>query len=110
MESTRTPDKWMLLQITGTHPHYRLFASWHKDSQWRMNTGVVGVSAVEGGWLVESYEGVNYLCKTDGYGATEFGWDVARAFEEHSGGRMEIITQCPADLASTDWQITRPIL
>ena len=42
-----TPDGWMIVKITGTNPHYRVFGSWRggylSGDSWRMNSGIISV-------------------------------------------------------------------
>ena len=55
-----TPDGWMIVKITGTNPHYRVFGSWRggylSGDSWRMNSGIISVKEDGEKLLVKSEE------------------------------------------------------
>ena len=76
------PDRWCILRID--RDTYKVFACWqggYLDSDsWKMNSGIVKVTMVEGHYEFEGHSGNIYSCQQDLYGLTGYGADVLNSF------------------------------
>jgi hypothetical protein len=104
-----TPDKWAIVKITGTDPHYRVFGSWSggylDGDSWRMNSGVVAVEEDGDYYFFKGHSGSTYQCHKSMYGFNAYGAGVAQDLCERSGGNMEILQEQP-DILDMDWIIS----
>jgi hypothetical protein len=105
--NTYTPDKWLLVQINGTDPHYRVLGSWSggylDGDSWRMNSGITRVEEDEDYFYFHGYSGSVYQCHKEMYGATVYGWGVARGLEEREYGTFLIVEEMPSDIMKMEW-------
>ena len=96
------PDKWLLFKIEGTDPHYRVFGSWSggylDGDSWRMNSGIVRVEESENHYLFHGYSGSVYKCHKEMYGATLYGWGIAKDFEEKANNTLSILKDIPDNI------------
>jgi hypothetical protein len=77
------PDRWLVIKIT---PHddspvvYKIFATWYGSylgsSSWRMNSGIVSVTAENEAYIFTGYSGSQYHCHKNNYGNTGYGAGV----------------------------------
>lgn len=90
------PDKWIMVEIKGTDPHYRIFASWSGgylgSDEWRLNSGVVEVEDGDTHWLFHGHTGSVYKCSKKMYGVTAYGWGVLNSMIERSDGTMKALS------------------
>jgi len=97
-----TPDKWMLVRITGTDPHWRIFASWYggylSGDSWRLNSGVTSVEDKDEWYDFHGHSGSLYRCSKTGYGISMYGMSVLEDLVEKSGGHMEAIWEEPKNI------------
>ena len=108
------PDRWMLVKISGTDPHYRVFGSWSggylDGDSWRLNSGVV--KCVESETYPDRYEfighsGSKYICHKETYGIKSlYNNGVLYDYCERSHGTMEVVEEMPEDLINFDWIIS----
>lgn len=107
--STYTPDKWLLVKITGTDPHYRVFGSWYGDfvngDSYRLNSGIKSVTQDGNNYIFHGATGSEYICHREMYGAHMYGMSVLDRLVKNSGDKMEIIYQCPQNILNMDWII-----
>lgn len=100
------PDKWMLIQITGRDPHYRVFGSWSGgylgSDSWRMNSGIVAVKQVGDYYFFMGHTGSVYRCHKDMYGANVYGYGVLKQYEHDT---FKPLNEPPEDLLNFDWII-----
>lgn len=103
------PDKWLLVKINGTDPHYRIFGSWYGGymggDSYRMNSGITGVDEVGDFYVFKGSSGSLYSCQKEMYGAHMYGMSVLNRLVENSQQKMEIIYDLPKDLLRMDWII-----
>ena len=103
------PNKWLLVKITGTDPHYRVLGSWYggyvNGDSYRLNSGITSVEEEDDYYIFTGFSGSTYFCNKQNYGAHAYGMSVIKRLEENSGGKMEIIYECPKDLLNMDWII-----
>ncbi len=103
------PDKWLLVKITGTDPHYRVFGSWYggylDGDSYRMNSGITGVEEAGEFYIFKGVTGSMYSCHKETYGAHTYGMSVLNRLVENSQQKMEIIYDVPKDLLNMDWII-----
>tara|TARA_B110000902_G_scaffold3309_1_gene3720 strand:- start:5358 stop:5699 length:342 start_codon:yes stop_codon:yes gene_type:complete len=101
------PDKWMLIKIGGTDPHYRVFGSWSggyaSSDSWRMNSGITKVTEDERNFYFNGHSGSIYVCYKGMYGANVYGHGVAAGYED--GTLFRIIKEEPKDIMNIDWII-----
>lgn len=105
------PDGWRLIEITGTDPHYRIFASWSGGylggDRWRLNSGILSVEEDSEFYYFYGYSRSIYKCHKESYGISNaYGIGVLANLIENSGGKMHIIEDCP-DVMNMDWKIGR---
>jgi hypothetical protein len=105
-----TPDGWMIVKITGTNPHYRVFGSWRggylSGDSWRMNSGIISVKEDgENYYVFEGHSGSKYYCHKEGYGRIgPYNSGVLGEYVNKSGGHMEGLKDMP-DIMNMDWII-----
>jgi hypothetical protein len=94
------PDKWMLIKITGTDPHYRVFGSWYGGyvgaDEWRMNSGITQLIEEDDHYLFIGSSGSTYACHKDMYGANVYGMGVARTYEKKMEPNFIILDEVDA--------------
>lgn len=102
------PDHWMLIQIKGDDPHYRVFGSWSggylDGDSWRVNSGITSVKQVGDYYFFMGHSGSVYRCHKDMYGANVYGWSVAQDLANTSGNSIYLMDE-PEDLLNFDWII-----
>lgn len=102
------PDKWMIVKITGSDPHYRVFGSWYGgyagSDSWRMNSGITSVTQDEDYFIFHGFSGSTYHCHKDTYGASSYGYGIATDYAKRSDGKFEIIEDMP-DIMNMNWII-----
>ena len=83
-----TPDKWMLVRITGTDPHWRIFATWYGgylgSDSWRLNSGVTSVEDKDEWYDFHGHSGSLYRCHKESYGVSSYGQSVLTGLVEKS--------------------------
>lgn len=84
-----TPDGWVLVQITGTDPHWRVFAGWRggylTGDAWRLNSGITEVKEDNLFYYFFGHTGSIYACHKKGYGHLgSYNYGVLKGYEsEH---------------------------
>lgn len=100
-----TPDKWILIKISGDSPHYRVFGSWYGGylgaDSWRMNSGITKCSFDGENYIFEGSSGSKYVCYKDAYGASMYGWSVIGSFEKRDE-RIKSM-EFPETILDIDW-------
>lgn len=107
--STYNPHNWALVKITGTDPHYRVFATWRggyaDGDRWKLNSGITEVEEDETYYYFHGYSGSVYMCHKKCYGNLGmYGYGVISDYCERSQGTMELIEEMP-DVMLMDWII-----
>lgn len=101
-----SPDKWLLVEIGGTDPHYRVFGSWSggylDGDEWRLNSGITRVEEDETHYYFYGGSGSCYKCNKEMYGATGYGWGVIQGFVDEN--RLTIMEK-PDNIMDMDWII-----
>lgn len=111
MSSYYTPDKWMLIKITGKDPHYRVFGSWYGgyggSDSWRMNSGITSMIEEDDRYLFIGSSGSTYVCHKNTYGASSYGMGVARGYEEKLEPHFQILDEVDATnvIDANNWNI-----
>ncbi len=102
-----TPDKWLLVKIGGTDPHYRVFGSWGggytSGDSWRLNSGITRVEEDEKYYYFYGGSGSCYACNKNMYGATAYGWGVIQGYVDED--RFTIMEK-PDNIMDMDWIIS----
>jgi len=73
--TTYIPDGWVVVKLSGTDPHYRIFGSWRgnwftEPDRWKLNSGIVKCSWDERSevYKFDGYSGSIYYCNKSTYG------------------------------------------
>lgn len=103
------PDGWVLVKITGTDPHYRVFGSWiggyAQSDSWRLNSGITDVEEDDKYYYFKGFSGSCYKCNKSTYGELAmYNSGVINDYCNVSGGTMSIIQEMP-DIMNMDWII-----
>lgn len=104
------PDGWVLVKITGTDPHYRVFGSWRGSfldgDSWRMNSGIVSAKLEGDHYLFKSTSGSVYSCHKKGYGELgAYAGGVLNDYVENSSGTLQCLCEMPENVLEIDWLI-----
>jgi hypothetical protein len=93
--SSYTPDRWAIIKINGTDPHYRIFGTWiggylNGDS-WRLNSGIVKVEEDTDNdcYMFYGSSGSVYCCFKNNYGFTGWSYGVAENIAASNGELLE---------------------
>jgi hypothetical protein len=92
-----SPDKWMLIEIKGIDPHYRVFGVWYggylDGDSWRLNSGIIAVEEDDNYYYFYGNTGSVYRCHKESYGSNTYGWSVAQRMAERSGTTMYLMDE-----------------
>lgn len=106
------PENWVLVKITGTDPHYRIFAGWRggfaSGDSWKLNSGVTSVTqnAKSNFYEFKGASGSVYHCHPNCYGISGlYNNGVLDDICKRSGGHAERIDEMPNDILTMDWII-----
>ena len=107
--SAYNPDNWVIVKITGTDPHYRVFGSWRggyiQGDSWRMNSGIVSVEEDGDYYIFKGHSGSTYSCHKKCYGNLgPWNDSVVAGYVNNSGGHLEVLLEMP-DVMNIDWII-----
>jgi hypothetical protein len=106
------PDRWKIVKITGTSPHYRVFGSWYGgftgSDSWRMNSGIESVTEEDGVYVFKGQTGSEYFCKKTAYGASSYGASIISRYVNLGEGSFESLDEMP-DVMNMNWQLTKEI-
>lgn len=99
------PDSWVILEIKGDDPHYRVLGGWsggylHGDS-WRLNSGITRHEFDGDYWYFYGSSGSCYLCYLDSYGLRKSTIGVWKTLKEKYNGKIEIVKD--QEWVSKDW-------
>lgn len=101
------PDKWLLIKIGGTDPHYRVFGTWSGgylgSDEWRLNSGITRVEEDEEYYYFYGGSGSQYRCHKEMYGSTAYGWGVIQGYVDKD--RFTIMEE-PDNIMEMDWIIS----
>lgn len=85
-----TPDKWLIVEIKGDTPHYRVFATWSggytDGDSWKFNSGIKSFSEDDSYYYFNGYSGSVYKCRKGSYDSTSYGWYVLQDIIDGSSG------------------------
>ena len=103
------PDEWQLVKISGTDPHYRVFASWRggylDGDSWKLNSGIVSVKEDDKYYYFKGHSGSLYKCHKKSYGIrSPYNGSVLAGYVTGSQGTLEVIEDMP-DVMNIDWII-----
>ncbi len=100
------PDKWLLIKIGGTDPHYRVFGTWSGgylgSDEWRLNSGITRVEEDEKYYYFYGSSGSYYRCHKEMYGSTAYGWNVIQGYADED---RFVVMEEPDNIMEMDWII-----
>jgi len=108
-----TPDKWMIIEIKGSDPHYSVFGSWFGgylgSDSWRISSGITKCEydSEADCFLLHGTSGSLYKCHADAYGASSYGYNVASQYMERLKPDFQILDN-NHDWLKFNWQIPTP--
>ena len=104
--STYTPDKWLVVKITGAeaNPLYKVFACWcggyAGSDSWKLNSGITKVTLEGNVYSFEGSSGSVYECHKDAFGTNMYGYGVLTAMMKHAEEDGHTIEVMPEE---TNW-------
>lgn len=86
------PNRWIIVQIKGDDPHYRVFGSWSggylDGDSWRMNSGITEVHETDTTYNFMGSSGSTYFCNKESYGLTLYSAGVLAQYEKKLKGKF----------------------
>jgi hypothetical protein len=107
--TTYRPDKWIIVQIKGEDPHYRILGSWSggylDGDSWRMNSGITRVET--DGDCLQFYgsSGSCYEVHKEMWGTNMVGQGTYDQYKAKLGDKFNIVDS-DTDWLNHDWIIT----
>lgn len=103
-----TPDNWVIIQIKGDNPHYRVLAGWSggyaTGDSWQLNSGITKVEDDGAYWLFHGSSGSVYRCHKDAYGLrmnNAYIWDKMK---DTHGDKVHLMDE-ENEWTAIDWGI-----
>lgn len=100
-----TPDNWVVLEIKGKIPHYRVLGGWSggylNESSWRLNSGVTYVEKDGKYLLFGGSSGSVYKCHKERYGLKMNNAHVWYSLKEKYSNKISLLKK------DTDWSSLR---
>lgn len=104
------PDNWVVIQLKGDDPHYRVLAGWSggyaQGDSWQLNSGITSVEENEHSFSFYGSSGSCYVCQKHSYGLrtnNAYIWNQLKKIHED---RVELMDE-DTDWASIDWKIKK---
>ena len=100
--SEYTPDKWVVVKITGNKhpPTHKVFGCWYGgwagSDSWKLNSGITKATLEGFVYSFEGFSGSVYECHTDCYGTNMYGAGVLDNMISNAAQRgvtMEILDE-----------------
>jgi hypothetical protein len=100
------PDQWVLVEVKGTDPHYRVFGSWRggfaSGDAWRLNSGIYRVRMNDDNpdlFEFHGHSGSIYYGNRNTYGLSHMGMYNIGELERitHDKNLIEYIAEIPSD-------------
>jgi len=104
----RTPDNWVIIQVKGPDPHYKVLAGWSggylEGTSWRWNSGITKVEETDTHFLFHGYSGSCYKCHKQSYGLRMNNAYIWNQLKEKFGELVEIVDE-NTNWSEIDWII-----
>lgn len=95
--TTYDPHVWVLVEVDGDDPHYRIFGTWRgsylEGESFRMNSGIESVTRKGATLHFHGTSGSEYIVHKDAYGMTGYSSAWLASLNEEWGGRIRILTE-----------------
>lgn len=112
---TYIPDGWVVVKLSGTDPHYKIFGSWRgnwftEPDRWKFNSGIVKCSygpwnEMSEAYKFDGYSGSIYYCNKSSYGNLGlYNQSMLNNFIVKSDNLMEVLNDRD-DWTTMDWII-----
>ena len=102
------PDNWVLIQIKGEDPHYRVLGGWSggylAGNSWRLNSGVTKVEETDKEYLFYGSSGSCYSCNKESNIVRMNIAPTLRSLEKYLDGKMDVVGP-DTDYMNIDWSI-----
>lgn len=102
------PDNWVIIQIKGDDPHYRVLAGWSggyaTGDSWRMNSGIVRVEDAGDRWHFFGASGSCYSCGKNSYGLRTNNAYIWDKLQTQHGDKVALMNE-DTDWMNMDWII-----
>ena len=99
MSNNYHPDRWILVEIKGDDPHYKVFGCWSggylDGDSWRMNSGITEVHETDTSYNFVGSSGSTYYCNKESYGLTAYGGGVVAQYENKLKGKFVPLYEQP---------------
>jgi len=104
-----TPEEWVIVEIGGDSPHYRVFASWRggyiSGDSWRMNSGIISVTMDGDYYVFKGHSGSTYKCHKKSYGIrSPYNYDVLESYSKKGKEKFKYLVKMPK-IMEMDWLI-----
>jgi hypothetical protein len=108
MHNIYNPDKWVLVKVNSSEPHYRVLAAWVggyvSGDAWRINSGVTHVDVDGDNYKIYGDSGSCYEVYKGNYGLAMITSSVLNSWNQENEGLVELI-ELPEDLENFGWII-----
>lgn len=103
------PDKWVVVKIGGSDPHYRVLGGWSggyvNGDSWRMNSGITKVDSDDNYWYFYGDSGSVYKCRISSYGFNLMSAQIYERYKEMYGDDFEALDDQEWTTEDWDWII-----
>ena len=104
-----SPDNWVIIEIKGDDPHYRVLAGWSggylDGDSWRMNSGITGYEFDGDYWHFRGSSGSVYKCYVDSYGLRMNIAGIWEALKKRHGEKVSLVPDQAWIKKDWDWII-----
>ena len=104
-----TPDNWVVIEIKGKDPHYRVLAGWSggytTGDSWRLNSGIVRCTFDGDYWYFYGSSASCYKCYVDSYGLRMNNASIWHKLQELHVGSVRMLDDQEWVAKDWDWII-----
>ena len=106
------PDNWVIIQIKGDNPHYKVLAGWSggyiDGSSWKLNSGITRLEEDGNHCNFYGHSGSLYSCSKGSYGLrmnNAYVWDKLKNLH---GGKVELLPE-DTEWSKIDWILSTTV-
>jgi hypothetical protein len=101
------PDKWLIVEVLGDDPHYRVFAVWSggylSPDSWRLNSGIVDVEEDDEFYYFYGKSKSVYQCNKQSYGTNSYGIEVLHYLQSYDTEKCHIKILTEREMKDINW-------